>query len=92
MADLSELVITDAARAEAAARIALHARVEVDMSLRPPTTAEAQILDELRARTKALAHWFVDYCPPGRELSLALTELDSATRWAIAAIIRQPRA
>lgn len=67
----------------------LHARVDIDMSLRSPLPEEMAHLDQVRNASRALAHVFVDNCPPSRELSLALTALDESLHWAIAAIVRQ---
>lgn len=67
----------------------LHRRVDHELTLHPPTTDQGQRMDQVRHLAKALAHRAVDVCPPGRELSLFLTELDSALRWAIAAIARE---
>ncbi len=43
---------------------------------------------ELRANAKELAELMTAMCPPSRELSLALTNLEQAVMWANAAIAR----
>lgn len=70
-------------------RVELHRRVERDMTLHSPTPDQGERMSSLRAHAIALAHDFIDQAPPSRELSLALTELDSSLRWAIAAIARE---
>lgn len=70
----------------------LHERIEHELTLHPPTSEQAQRMDKVRAQAKAFAHLVVELCPEGRELSLFLTEVDSALRWAIASIAREPRA
>lgn len=45
----------------------------------------------LRAAAHVLAEHFVRYCPPSRELSLALTKLEEALFWANAAIARNEK-
>lgn len=67
----------------------LHARVEHDLSLHSPKSPEtALVLDDLRAAGKRLAHFIVDSTPGCREQSLALTAVEEATQWAIAAVVR----
>lgn len=71
------------------ARDDLHARVENDFTLHPPEHPfVGATMDDLRAEFRDLAHMVIDRCPPGRELSLALTGLDDALKNAIAAIAR----
>lgn len=71
------------------ARQALHDRIDHDFRLHPPQTKlTAARLDRLRSRARALAHEFVDVCEPGRELSMALTDLENALQHAIAAVVR----
>lgn len=42
----------------------------------------------LRDQFKSVGHSVVDLCPSSREASLALTHLDQANMWAIAALAR----
>ena len=42
----------------------------------------------IRAEAKKLAETLVALCPPSRELSVALTELETAVMWANASIAR----
>lgn len=71
------------------ARQGLHERVEVELTLHPPTAEQGQRMDAVRAKAKELAHLVIDSANPGRELSIYLTEQDSALRWAISAIARE---
>lgn len=69
------------------AKVALHRRVSNDFAAHPPKTPEAKALfDEIAAQCEGLAHYLIEVCPGGRELSLALTDLESAKRNAIAAV------
>ena len=43
---------------------------------------------ELREKAKELAHLIDGYCPPSREKSLALTNLEQSIMWANASIAR----
>ena len=70
------------------AKIPLHERVEAELSLQPVHPSVVPALEQLRAHAKTFAHAIVELCPSSREQSLALTEVDSALRWAIAAIVR----
>lgn len=42
----------------------------------------------IRAKAKELAELLVSYCPPSRELSLAITKLEECVFWANASIAR----
>jgi len=54
-----------------------------------PTTKADKVEDkQIRAMAKSFAADLVTFCPPSRELSLALTELENAVMWANAAIAR----
>lgn len=66
----------------------VHDRIDVEFTLQPVTKDMGPALDSLRRTFKDLAHIVADLTPASREQSLALTELDSSCRWAIAAIIR----
>ncbi|WP_280186016.1 MULTISPECIES: DUF7681 family protein [Nocardia] len=57
----------------------------------PATTEERRTEHEdIRAAHKEVAHFIDRTVPPGREKSLALTNLEQAMFWANAAIARQP--
>ncbi len=53
-----------------------------------PKDGQSEKYEEIRAQAKALAEKLVKLCPPSRELSLALTELESSVMWANASIAR----
>lgn len=55
---------------------------------RPRSEADGDKLDELRALHKRLAALVVETTPPNREQALALTKLEEALYFAIAAIVR----
>jgi hypothetical protein len=67
----------------------LHVRIDRDVRHYPPGAKAVEAHERIRAATAALAHEYVDLCPPGRELSLALTKLlDEAMAHANAAVAR----
>lgn len=67
----------------------LHERVEHDLTLHPPKDSTVAVrMDRVRQQMKHTAHQIIDLCPPGRELSMALTDLEDACQHAIAAIAR----
>jgi hypothetical protein len=69
------------------ARQELHARIYNNFRAHPPKTPEVKAaLDEIAALFAHTAHMAIDLCPPGRELSLCLTNLEAAKRDAVAAI------
>lgn len=53
-----------------------------------PKEDQPERYEEIRAQGKALAETFATLCPQSRELSLALTNLETAIMWANAAIAR----
>lgn len=70
-------------------RLDLAERVDHDFTLHPPATpAVAEKMDALRAEFKSLALLVVDALPICREQSTALTKLEEALYFAIAAIAR----
>lgn len=66
----------------------LHARVENDFSYHPATPITGPAHDEVRTLCRSLAHYLVDYLPPSREQSLALTSLEEVMHWSNAAIAK----
>ena len=53
-----------------------------------PREGQPKIYETIRYAVKVLAYDLTNYCPPSRELSLALTKLEEAVFWANAAIAR----
>ena len=62
--------------------------VENAFTYHPPTGNQAERYEELRERGKHLARLMLNFCPPSRELSLALTKLEESIMWANASIAR----
>lgn len=54
----------------------------------PLSTADQAHVDDIRERAIELAHLIADETPPSREQSLALTKLEEAVFWAVAAVAR----
>lgn len=53
-----------------------------------PKGNQQERYEEIRSQAKAFAEALVMFCPQSRELSLALTNLESAVMWANASIAR----
>lgn len=53
-----------------------------------PGGTQPQRYEQIRSEAKKLAHLLVESCPESRELSLALTELETSVFWANASIAR----
>ncbi|MFP5377928.1 MAG: hypothetical protein ACLGIO_14255 [Acidimicrobiia bacterium] len=67
----------------------IHERIDHDLTNHAPATPAVIVAFEtIRAEAKGLAHLIADQCPPGREQSLALTNLEQTVMWAVAAIAR----
>jgi hypothetical protein len=65
-------------------------RIENNHKHHPPKTGQRIKAHEyVRKVTRECAEAFVDACPEGRELSIALTKIEEAMMWANAAIARQ---
>jgi hypothetical protein len=63
--------------------------MEARFTYHAPKGDQAQRYTDLREGTKALAYLFCEKCPTSRELSLALTHLETAVMFANAAIARR---
>lgn len=67
----------------------LHKRVDNDVDYHAPNNKAIAAHGRIREATRNLAHVYVEVCPEGRELSLALTKLiDEAMAHANAAVAR----
>lgn len=64
------------------------AKIEKAFTYHAPKNDQPARYVELRANAKELAELMTAMCPPSRELSLALTNLEQAIMWANAAIAR----
>lgn len=71
-----------------AQRDALHRRVDSDFTYHPPTPEQVHQYNQVREEAKSFAHILVEFCPPGREMSMALSSLEVAVMQANAAIAR----
>lgn len=68
--------------------VSLHERVDNDFTYHAPTPEQIRAYGMLRDLAKALAHAVVDYVPPSREQSTALTRLEECVMHANAGIAR----
>ena len=67
----------------------MHDRIDHDFAFHPATTEEKRNAHaSVRGQCRALAHFIVDTCPEGREMSLALTALEECMHWANAALAK----
>lgn len=67
----------------------LLARIDKNHKHHPPQTRERiEAHENVRDATAFCAKALVEFCPIGRELSLALTAMEEAMMWANAAIAR----
>jgi hypothetical protein len=62
--------------------------LENNFKYHAPKDDQSAKYEEIRAQAKAFAEKLIALCPPSRELSVALTELETAVMWANAAIAR----
>jgi hypothetical protein len=53
-----------------------------------PKPGQPAKYEDIRASALYMAHFLVNLCPDGRELSLAMTKLEEAVMWANAALAR----
>ncbi len=63
-------------------------KLQAAFTYHAPKPDQPERYERLRAAAKLLAETFCGECPAGRELSLALTNLEQAVMWANAAIAR----
>lgn len=63
-------------------------KLEADFIYHPSTADQIRRYELIREHAREYAELLMTFCPPSRELSLALTELENAVMWANAAIAR----
>jgi hypothetical protein len=63
-------------------------KLENNFKYHTPKEDQAVRYENVRDAAKEFAKTLVALCPPSRELSVALTELETAVMWANAAIAR----
>ena len=64
------------------------ASIENNFTYHKPFGSQQERYERIRALAKELAYEFSFSCPQSRELSVALTNLESSVMWANAAIAR----
>lgn len=64
------------------------AQIENNFTYHAPKEGQPEKYQQIRDKAKELANLIVDLTPVSREQSVALTELETATFWANAAIAR----
>jgi hypothetical protein len=63
-------------------------RNEQNFTYHPPKDGQPERYECIRAAYRELANLLVANCPPSRELSVALTDLETSVMWANASIAR----
>jgi hypothetical protein len=63
-------------------------QIENNFRYHPPKEGQADRYVAIRDKGKELAEFLTSECPPSRELSLAITNLEQTIFWANAAIAR----
>ena len=63
-------------------------RIENNFVYHAPKSEQVEKYSRIRSEAKSLALTLAELCPESRELSVALTELESAVMWANASIAR----
>ena len=63
-------------------------KIEAAFTYHAPKSDQPDRYIDLRDTAQALALKMTEFCPPSRELSLALTNLEQAVMWANAGIAR----
>ena len=69
----------------------MRARLLNDFTYHAAFGTQPERYAELRMQCQALAFSLADHCPPSRELSVALTNLEQVMFWGIAAIARNEK-
>ena len=62
--------------------------LENNFTYHAPKEGQPAKYEALRAKAKELAYLITELCPPSREQSVAMTQLETAIFWANAAIAR----
>ena len=63
-------------------------QIENNFVYHAPKSEQVEKYSRIRNEAKSLALMLAELCPESRELSVALTELESAVMWANASIAR----
>lgn len=66
-------------------------KLENNFKYHVPIGSQTVRYENIRDAAKTLAKTLVALCPPSRELSVALTELETAVMWANASIARNEK-
>lgn len=67
-------------------------QIQEAFTYHPPSADQIPRYEEIRQQGRIMAAYLVMVCPPSRELSLALTNIEQAVFWANAAIARHEKA
>lgn len=63
-------------------------QIENNFSYHSPKEGQPEKYEAIREKAKELAYLIDEVCPPSRERSVSLTELETAVFWANAAVAR----
>jgi len=67
------------------------ANIENNFKYHAPVSGQPEKYETIRAEAKKFAELLIALCPPSRELSVAITELETSVFWANAAIARNEK-
>jgi len=63
--------------------------MEIRFTYHKPTEGQPKIYETIRDQAHIFALLLQEFCPPSRELSLAITKLEESVMWANAAVARR---
>lgn len=63
-------------------------QIENNFMYHAPKAGQQEKYEAIRAKAKELAYLIDEECPPSREKSLAMTNLEESVMWANAAVAR----
>jgi len=66
-------------------------KLENNFKYHAPKPDQPERYEAIRAKAKEFAELLVKNCPPSRELSVSLTELETSVMWANASIARNEK-
>jgi len=69
----------------------MRTRILNDFTYHAPFGTQPERYAEVRMQVQALAFYIADHCPPSRQQSIALTNLEQVMFWANAAIARNEK-
>ena len=69
----------------------LYRMIDERYCMKDPSNEDVKRMNRVRLSATNLLEQMEDNCPPGRELSLAMSKLDECVMWATKAILKKPK-